>query len=152
MLKNLKLGNLVVRNHDHTDLSRTDDFVKEFVLLAKFHSEGVGKRVRLGMFTGEHVAVIRLDYEHSLVIHADPKRGHNPHFFDYNNLTGEISQVMDYECFKKIDRPGHLAYFESRMGVLHELDMSQMLRPGTMEKINELIDLLEEGEEEYEIQ
>lgn len=80
MLKNFKLGNLTIQNHDNTQLDETDAFVNEFIRLAKFHAEGVKNRVRHGMATKDNVSMIRLDYEHSLLIHVSPKLKNNPHF------------------------------------------------------------------------
>lgn len=92
-----------------------------------------------------------MDSEHSLLIHVDPKMRNNPYFFDYHNLTGEVSQNMDYEHFKEINTPGRIAYFEQRMSTVHLLDMSPLLKPGTIDYIHELYDMLDEAEEEHEI-
>lgn len=151
MLKNFRLGNLTIQNHDNTQLDETDAFVNEFIRLAKFHIEGVKNRVRHGMAAEENVAVIRLDYEHSLLIHVDPGLKNNPHFYDYNNLTGRVLESMDYVHFKEMDNCGRLAYFESRMNNAHVRDMSRMLRPGTMEQIHTIVDEIDEENEIYEI-
>lgn len=151
MLKNFRLRNLVIQNRNNTKLDETDRFVNETIRLARFHVEGINNRIRQGVVTEERAAVIRLDDEHSLLMHVKPELKNNPHFFDYNNLTGELSQEMDYEHFKEMNTPGRLAYFEFRMDKIHLLDMSPLLRPGTMDSLNELYDMLDEEEEVYEI-
>lgn len=151
MLNNFRLGNLVIQNMDNTQLDGTNAFVDEFILLAKYHAEGVKNRVGHGTFQEESVAMVRLDYEHSLLIHVDPELKNNPHFFDYNNLTGRVSESMDYAHFKEMNNCGRLAYFESRMDSAHMLDMSSMLRPGTMEQVHSFVDEIDVENEMYEI-
>lgn len=148
MMENFMLGNLMVQAHgfapDEKTLQETKSFLREFAILVKYHTEAVMERMRRNMLTEKNVAVIHLDQEHSLLVLADPELKNCLHFFDYNRLTGDVSDEMDYEHFKKMDDYGNMAFFESRMDFLHELDMSQLLKPGTMEKIYALIDEKEE--------
>ena len=142
---NLQIRNLLVQGIDNTNSLQTDLFIKEFLLLTEHSLEKLEKQIRQGMLTEEHVGIVRLHGGHSLLIHADPRRKCNPHFFSYDNATGDVSETMDYEYFSDFSDHGTMDYFEIRMSTLCDLDMSQLLLPGTMEKINELLDVL--GEE-----
>lgn len=151
-MENFMLGNLTVRAQgfvpDEKELQETNRFLREFAILAEYHTGTAVERIRRNMLTEKNVAVIHLDQEHSLLVLADPELKNCLRFFDYNRLTGDVSDEMDYRHFRKMNDYGNMAFFESRMDFLHELDMSQMLMEGTMERIYALID---EKEEEYEI-
>ena len=142
---NLQIRNLLVQDIDNTNSLQTDLFIKEFLLLTGHSLEMLEKQIRQGMLTEEHVGIVRLHGERSLLIHADPRRKCNPHFFSYDNATGDVSETMEYVYFSDFGDHGNMALFEMRMSTLCELDMSQLLQPGAMEKINKLLDVL--GEE-----
>lgn len=151
MLKNLKLGNLIVTNQDHTDLSKTDPFIREISLIARYHVEGIQNRLQQGSVKKEGVALVRLNPEHSLVIYINPKLKNNPYFMDYESFSGEVHSDMNYENFKSLKKYDKLAYFEIRMDRVHVLDMSPLLKPGTLEKIRDLAEEWDARDEEYEI-